>query len=184
MRRSAETKARISTCSSISKRFSSFRSDSTWPPDRRAPHDCFHTERGAGEELDDTIVDIARKREARACCGAFLDRRNQRVMVEDRARGPAELDAKLEVIDGEGGDIPEDQPAPPRARAHVGDNALDCTNVSKLGTIEQLFGSNEPIPPMLARAQRFIAIEIEQDHWNLLAQQRPFKFDGAGRPDE
>ena len=43
-------------------------------------------ERRTGEKLDDAIVNVARKREARARRCALLDRGEQRIAVEHRSR--------------------------------------------------------------------------------------------------
>src|SRR5207302_6956751 len=96
----------------------------------------FHTKGGAGEELDDAVVDIARQGKPGPGGGAGFDRLEQRMTIEDRARRPAKLPAEINEVGRKTANAPQDEPSLKRPGTHLRDDAFAKSEVARLIEIE------------------------------------------------
>src|SRR4029079_15283013 len=137
-----------------------------------ASNDRLHPEGGAGEELDDAVVDVAREREASPRRSALLDCRKEGVMIQHRTGSTRQLYAEIQAIDRKLRDVPQHEPAVARAAAYLCNEALDGSRRANRLCIEELRGRSEAVPAMAALRQRAVMVEVEHDDRKRLVHQR------------
>ena len=94
------------------------RSGSRSRPGGEVALEGFQPERGSGQELHDTVVEIARQRQPRPCLGAFLDGDHQRVPFDVTGNVRGDLRPDIDVIGGQVGEVFEEQLAFAGTSAH------------------------------------------------------------------
>ena len=140
-------------------------SASTWLPDARRAPDRFDPERGAGEELDDAVVNVASERQAGLRGDAFLDR--SRPAPSDRASSPRRGQARARdrysrpTIP----ECPRASASPPRCRSASRSSsplaeAQRCCASPRSRTVD---GAAKSRPRARCLGQRTVPCDVEQE---------------------